>query len=262
MRQTLAKVEAQTNPQQLHDKKGQNMATFTGTESEFNTFIGPRMRNKIPPLTKAAKIATNNICQHCGRKVNELDAAHVHGRERKEIIHYVLEKYRVGDLYNVDLQMFEQEFVKAHYPIRKTFLFLCKDCHNRYDASAEHLPDTNNPSILEDILHDEDPRDTSSARNANVDNASLPNLFKQYLLSTASPSTGRKYTSNTVNGYMWGIRTVCDEERCGWKELTPQIDSLVFRYECGGDKSEVGEKGKRTVINALKAFRRFTSTLE
>lgn len=114
------------------------MATFIGTEKEFSTLIGPRMRNKVQSLTKDAKRATGNVCQHCGKKMPELDAAHVHGRERKEIIHSVLEKYRDGDTYSVDLQRFEQEFVDAHYPIEKTFLFLCKECHSKYDAPVRH----------------------------------------------------------------------------------------------------------------------------
>lgn len=118
------------------------MATFIGTEDEFNIFIGPRMRNKVQSLTKKAKNVANNICQHCENSFAELEAAHVHGRERRDIIRSVLEEYRDGDFFNVDLQEFEQKFVNAHYPIEETFLFLCRDCHAKYDAPVERAPKT------------------------------------------------------------------------------------------------------------------------
>ena len=265
------------------------MATFIGTEDEFNTFIGPRMRNKIPPLTRAAKAAANNICQHCGRKVAELDAAHVHGRERKEIIHSVLEKYRAGDSYSVNLQTFEREFVNAHYPIEETFLFLCKDCHNDYDAPVRRvsrtamesgnatqikpilLSDTresfpvnsiNSIDTLENSSSCENHQNHSRQRQSKVDDAVAPIRFKDFLLSVASSRTGRKYSPNTVNGYIWGIGIVCEEENCKWEDLASRIDNLVLRYGSSGDKSDVGEKGKRTVISALKAYQRFVSTSE
>lgn len=260
------------------------MATFIGTEDEFNIFIGPRMRNKIPPLTKAAKAAANNICQHCGRKVAELDAAHVHGRERKEIIHSVLEKYRAGDSYSVNLQAFEREFVNAHYPIEEAFLFLCKNCHNNYDAPVRRVSRTamesgnatqiksmlssdervsfpvNSIDILENSPSCENHQNHARQRQSKIDDAVALIQFKDFLLSVVSPRTGRKYSPKTVNEYVWGIGIVCEEENCKWEDLASRIDNLVLRYGSGGDKSEVGKKGNRTVINALKAYQRFVST--
>lgn len=110
------------------------MATFIGTEKEFNDYVGPRVRNKNQTLTKKAKTARNNVCEHCGKTVGELDAAHVHGRERKAIVHELLQPYRDGDVYRVDLAAFEQALIKAHQPVKKVFLFLCRDCHVAYDS--------------------------------------------------------------------------------------------------------------------------------
>lgn len=245
------------------------MATFTGTEKEFNTFVGPRMRNKVQSLTKSAKNAANNTCQLCKKKVDEIEAAHVHGRERKDIIHSILDEYRDGDLYNVDLQAFEQKFVKAHNPVEETFLFLCKDCHTAYDSQTEH---TSRPMMKHNTnsypkVHTADANDCSKQLNAFppknkhvLNESELSKQFKEYLSSAASPRTGRKYSQNTINGYTWGIKVVCDEEGCEWKDVAPQIDALVFRYGTGGEKAEIGEKGRSTVINALRAYRRFTSS--
>ena len=121
------------------------MAVFEGTEPEFNRYIGPRVRNVVQLMTKSAKRAAGGACSHCGRTGVELEAAHVHGRERTTIIHELLEPYRVGEMYRVDLESFERKLRVAHEPIEKTFLFLCSDCHRAYDCkgrapSEDRLP--------------------------------------------------------------------------------------------------------------------------
>lgn len=121
------------------------MAVFEGTEPEFNRYIGPRVRNLVQLMTKSAKRAAGGACSHCGRTDVELEAAHVHGRERTTIIHELLEHYRVGETHRVDLESFERELRAAHEPIEKSFLFLCSDCHRAYDRegrapSEDRLP--------------------------------------------------------------------------------------------------------------------------
>lgn len=125
------------------------MATFVGTESEFNRYVGPRVRNVVNAMTKAAKKEAG-FCALCGRSVPELEAAHVHGRERTTIIHELLERYRAGDTYRVDLDSFERELKAAHEPIGETFLFLCPECHRAYDrdgrARSASKPPTSKPA--------------------------------------------------------------------------------------------------------------------
>jgi hypothetical protein len=63
-----------------------------------------------------------------------LEAAHVHGKERRQIILDVISQYITDGKYQLDLDETEQAIVNAHYPISETFLFLCKNCHKQYDS--------------------------------------------------------------------------------------------------------------------------------
>lgn len=118
------------------------MAIFIGTEQEFNKFIGPRVRNRINALARASKHDRGLVCEHCGRKVDELEAAHVHGRDRKTIVREILESYLDGDTYRVDLDAFERQLDAAHSPIGNVILFLCPECHRAYDRN---WPGDSNP---------------------------------------------------------------------------------------------------------------------
>ena len=114
------------------------MSSFYGTIEDVDKFLMPRIRNRVQTLARPYKNLRNGVCQHCGRENGTLEAAHVHGRDRKTIVREALEKYRSGSGYHiVDLDLFEDEVVTAHEPIEETFLFLCKDCHRAYVAVAE-----------------------------------------------------------------------------------------------------------------------------
>lgn len=108
------------------------MAIFIGTEDEFTQYLMPRVLNWVQSITKPYKRQMRNVCQHCGTR-KELQAAHIHGRERKVIVHDVLEKFRQGSEYHVDLALFKDQIIEAHMPIEENFLFLCQDCHSKYD---------------------------------------------------------------------------------------------------------------------------------
>lgn len=133
------------------------MATFVGTETEFNHFLMPRICNYIQSITKPVKRSMNNICQHCGQK-KELHAAHIRGRERKDIVHSLLQRYKTEDGYKVDLNRFKQEVKQAHEPVNECFLFLCQDCHRKYDNDSEnaaqhsHHVDKDNVSIEKESI--------------------------------------------------------------------------------------------------------------
>lgn len=111
------------------------MATFVGTENEFTHFVMPYVRNYVQYLTRPVKKSLGNICQHCGKKVKSLDAAHKHGHERPIIVHQLLQRYKTNRGYEVDLISFEEELKRAHTPISEHILFLCKECHMEYDAA-------------------------------------------------------------------------------------------------------------------------------
>lgn len=111
------------------------MSSFYGTIEDVDRYLMPRIRNRVQTLARPYKNLERGVCQHCGKENGTLEAAHVHGRDRKTIVREVLEKYRSGNGYHiVDLDAFEDEIVAAHEPIGETFLFLCRDCHREYDS--------------------------------------------------------------------------------------------------------------------------------
>ncbi|MEM0473396.1 MAG: hypothetical protein QXF88_01590 [Candidatus Aenigmatarchaeota archaeon] len=61
------------------------MAELLCSISEFNKYIGPRIRNRIQSLTKKRKKELDYICQLCKKK-KEIEAAHKIGKSRKDII--------------------------------------------------------------------------------------------------------------------------------------------------------------------------------
>lgn len=115
------------------------MTKFEGTLQDFHLLVGPKIRNDVATLTKKKKTALQNICQKCNKK-SELDAAHIHGRSRKDIIKIVLDKYKSDDgkYLILNLHTVIEEIKKEHIPIEKNFLFLCKKCHREYDAKPKN----------------------------------------------------------------------------------------------------------------------------
>lgn len=112
------------------------MSEIICTKKDFHKYIGPRIRNVIQAMTKKRKKELNSICQRCNQK-KELEAAHIKGRGRKEIIEESLEKFvidREKNLVRIDLDQFEKEILKSHQPLDKYFLFLCSGCHTEYDS--------------------------------------------------------------------------------------------------------------------------------
>lgn len=110
------------------------MATFKGTNSEFKRYIGPRFRNVVNIITKKQR-AVVGACEHCGLSEN-LESAHVHGRNRIQIIDLLLGTIDKGDAVEVDLKQFEEAFKSEHEPFEKAILVLCTACHRKYDSPA------------------------------------------------------------------------------------------------------------------------------
>jgi len=109
------------------------MPEFLGTAHEFKRYIGPRLRNLINYITRHHKIAVG-ACQFCGVE-GELDAAHVHGRDRNDIIDQILGSPNLSLTLRIDLEEFEEKFLAAHKPLEKSIYVLCKPCHRKYDAT-------------------------------------------------------------------------------------------------------------------------------
>lgn len=110
------------------------MALFIGTNKELRRYIGPRLRNLVQQLTKKHK-AEISACEFCGSQ-NNLDSAHVHGRERNVIIDLILSEYMSSGVAKVEIEQFEARFKEEHQPLEKSILILCRNCHRQYDSIA------------------------------------------------------------------------------------------------------------------------------
>ena len=115
------------------------MARFEGTFEEFNEYYGPKIRNLVANMTKSEKNTLGNTCQICDEIKSSLDAAHKHGMERKTLMRKALEKYSKRDNWYVvdNLGKLLSEIKELHMPILDIFLFLCRDCHRKYDDSEK-----------------------------------------------------------------------------------------------------------------------------
>ena len=105
------------------------------TINDFHKFIGPRIRNQIQAITKKRKKELNHICDEC-KQNKELEAAHIKGNSRKDIINNLLINFMIDrerQLIRVNLKEFERLFIESHKPIDKYFRFLCSESHVKYD---------------------------------------------------------------------------------------------------------------------------------
>jgi hypothetical protein len=109
---------------------------YKGSEKDFNKYFSGYCRNLVQKLTKPYKVRIGR-CEHCDTSEGQLDAAHLHGKERKEIIKKILSNYTKGSVIKINLNDFEAKFIEAHTPIEETIKILCKGCHTKYDNNED-----------------------------------------------------------------------------------------------------------------------------
>ncbi|HER40633.1 MAG TPA: hypothetical protein ENO10_05380, partial [Salinimicrobium catena] len=105
---------------------------FIGSKKEFKRYVGPVLRNLVQQITRKHRQEIGH-CQHCREKEN-LQSAHVAGRNRNHIIDDLLTDFQKGDFFEVNLKDFEKRFKEEHEPLEKSILILCKSCHLKYDS--------------------------------------------------------------------------------------------------------------------------------
>jgi len=76
-------------------KKELKTPYYKGSKKDFNKYFSGYGRNLVQRITKSHKTKIGK-CEHCGVANTELDAAHVHGKERKEIIYNILHQEMKG----------------------------------------------------------------------------------------------------------------------------------------------------------------------
>ena len=110
------------------------MVEFNGTLKAFKRYLGPFLRVLVQQMTKGHR-ASIGACEHCGRD-ETLEAAHVFGRTRINIIDLLLGTSDSNALVQVNLKEFEAAFRCEHDPVEKVILILCNTCHLKYDSRS------------------------------------------------------------------------------------------------------------------------------
>ena len=185
----LSSLHFNTKTDLIIEKKVPNKPIFEGDFSKFNHYIGPRLKNIIPPLTRVYKIKVGK-CEHCNNKDIELDAAHRHGYERKTIIKDILSSYKINDKsYKVDLDTFEKIYKERHTNLPNIFLILCKTCHHKYDnlhtkEKLDYTPSLNttpkDSNVTTGVLEKEDNTEQKEKIKIGI---YAQDLFKDLLLN-------------------------------------------------------------------------------
>jgi len=126
-------------PNSIKSSNSTFIITFEGGIQDLHNIIGPKIRFDITNITRKKKRELGYVCQKCNKKSDALDAAHRHGYEIIHFIEQILDKYTTKSTKSEipDLQTVIDEIINAHYPLEKSFLFLCKSCHNKYDLEQE-----------------------------------------------------------------------------------------------------------------------------
>jgi hypothetical protein len=107
---------------------------FIGTENEFKRYVGGYLRNSVQKTISPKFKKEKGKCEDC-TSTEKLEAAHIHGRGRQELMKEVLDEFKRKDgLYEVDLHIFADKFYEKHFIDGGVFRILCKPCHEIYDA--------------------------------------------------------------------------------------------------------------------------------
>ena len=110
------------------------MPSFTGSRRDFKRYFGPFLRNLVNSHTKNHKRSVGKCqSQECSETRN-LEAAHLRGRERDQLIDSLLDGMPDQSPIVVDLKDFTERFRAEHTPIEKTIRVLCRKCHKMYDS--------------------------------------------------------------------------------------------------------------------------------
>lgn len=83
--------------------------------------------------------------------------------------------------------------------------------------------------------------------------------FESFMLKNGYSAKTENDTKSTVYAYVNSVKSVMSDEGLDWTSLVKQISSIASVYDIGGAKEEIGDRGNRTVINALRRFADFVN---
>jgi len=243
--QTSSESEQKRIPEVVSENTT-NMASFTGGLQDFYDIVLPKIRNSIASMTKRKKIELEYICQHCHQK-NELDSAHIQGRSLRDIVKNVLEHYKSenGTYVVPDLHQLILKIKGEHVPIENSFLFLCKECHRKYDGKSD---------VKNKIIHDEKQLQETYVVEGDEDyrteflqllrsNDNLKNCLKKLFV---------KFPDTTIKS--------TDLRKIWEKEFPDDNSQKVTDYLWNLEKEGVLEKPSRSNYKASKSIQNNTIT--
>jgi len=175
------------------------MASFIGTNKELRRYIGPRLRNLVQQITKNHK--TNAAaCEHCGNSEN-LESAHILGRDRNDIIDLVASEYTFNGITTIDIGVLEEKFITEHEPFEKSILILCRSCHRKYDAKNQIIIQSRSSAT----------ESTKNTQELTIENDLLPITldpsnpedFKKELLISRAAEILRYYSDGRIESTPW-----------------------------------------------------------
>lgn len=83
--------------------------------------------------------------------------------------------------------------------------------------------------------------------------------FESFMLKNGYSAKTENDTKSTIYAYVNSVKSVMSDEGIDWTSLVKQISSIASVYDIGGAKEEIGDRGNRTVINALRRFEDFVN---
>lgn len=78
--------------------------------------------------------------------------------------------------------------------------------------------------------------------------------FEEYLINKGYSQTTPKGQPSTVYDYIKRIDKVCQWENMTWEQLADSIQKILYQYDNGGEKENLGKISHRAVFNALRSF--------
>ena len=83
--------------------------------------------------------------------------------------------------------------------------------------------------------------------------------YEAYLEAAGYPVFGINGNLSTVPQYSRAVEKVVEREGLSWSQLSNDIANIVQKYDKDGAEEDFGNRGNKTVINALKRFQEFVS---
>ena len=83
--------------------------------------------------------------------------------------------------------------------------------------------------------------------------------YEIYLEAAGYAVIGVNGSASTVPQYSYAVEKVLEREGLSWNQLKNDIDNIVKKYDKNGAEEDYGNRGNKTVINALKRFQEFAA---